>query len=186
MYRCRRHHHRRAWRGSRQAAVHGCAVHASDADRDVHVALGVRSGAALESRQGGAHPQLLRMALGAVGTERTVSTSLGTLEISDRIRDARARREPFRIVGRGTWLDAGQPCAATTRLDVGGLSGITRYEPGDFVLTARAGTTLGDIASATAEFGQWVTLDPPGGNDGTIGAVIATASYGPLASAYGT
>jgi glycolate oxidase FAD binding subunit len=116
----------------------------------------------------------------------SASLATGTAEIGDRIRDARARREPLRIVGRGTWLDAGQPCTATTRLDVAGLSGITRYEPGDFVLTARAGTTLGEIASATAEFGQWVTLDPPGGNDGTIGAVIATASYGPLASAYGT
>src|SRR5205085_7816433 len=34
--------------------------------------------------------------------------------------------------------------------------------------------------------GQWITLDPIGTDHSTIGATIATASAGPLASAFGT
>jgi glycolate oxidase FAD binding subunit len=107
-------------------------------------------------------------------------------EVSERIQEARAKREPLRILGSGTWLDAGRPCTASSRLDLSTLRGITRYEPGDFVLTARAGTTLRELKESTAAFGQWITLDPVGEETSTIGAVIATGSYGPLASAYGT
>ena len=107
-------------------------------------------------------------------------------QIAERIREARAHRETLRIVAGGTWLDAGRPCAPASRLDLSALTGITRYEPGDLVLTARAGTTLREIADATRAHGQWLTLDPHGDEAGTIGATIATASYGPLACAYGT
>jgi glycolate oxidase FAD binding subunit len=129
---------------------------------------------------------MARGSLGTRGTPVTVTADNGVAGLSERIREARARHEPLRIVGSGTWLDAGRPCPATSRLDISGLRGITRYEPGDFVLTARAGTTLREIAESTAAFGQWITLDPVGGESSTIGSVVATASYGPLASAYGT
>ncbi|HEX9483993.1 MAG TPA: FAD-binding protein [Gemmatimonadaceae bacterium] len=116
----------------------------------------------------------------------TSVTDEGVEHIADTIRAARARNEPLCIVGAGTWLDAGRPRADAARLDVSSLAGITRYEPGDLVLSARAGTSLADIAAATREHGQWLALDPPGSADGTIGATVATASYGPLASAFGT
>lgn len=116
----------------------------------------------------------------------SVATLNDVTRISDQVRDARTRREPLRVVGGGTWLDAGRPCPATARLAIAPLSGITRYEPGDFVLSARAGTTLNEIAEAARQHGQWLTLDPVGDAQGTIGATIATASYGPLASAFGT
>jgi glycolate oxidase FAD binding subunit len=63
---------------------------------------------------------------------------------------------------------------------------VTEYEPGDLTLTVRAGTALSDIARVTAHEGQWLTLDPSGSADGSLGATIATASAGPLASAFGT
>jgi glycolate oxidase FAD binding subunit len=52
-------------------------------------------------------------------------------------------------------------------------------------LTVRAGTTLSQITSITGERRQWLPLDPYGSADGTIGATVATASAGPLASSFG-
>ena len=109
-----------------------------------------------------------------------------TQDVAATITDAAARRTPVRIVGRGHWLDAGAPAMPATPLVLDALSGIVAYTPGDLTLTARAGTTLSDIAAVTAEHGQWLALDPFGTDDGTIGATIATSSAGPLAHAFGT
>ena len=106
--------------------------------------------------------------------------------IAEQIRVARGRGSALRIVGAGTWMDAGRPCAAAEQLEVGALSGVVSYEPGDLTLTAGAATPLAEIARITTAQGQWLTLDPPGASSGTIGATIATASAGPLASAFGT
>lgn len=106
--------------------------------------------------------------------------------VVDQIREARALGTPLRITGAGTWLDAGRSCEASHRLAIGHLEGITRYEPGDLTLTARAGTSLADIARATNAEGQWLTLDAHGSREGTLGATVATASAGPLSTAYGT
>jgi glycolate oxidase FAD binding subunit len=117
-------------------------------------------------------------------------TSVASLEsteaVAARVREARATRTTLRLVGRGHWLDAGRPVEASERLELRALSGITSYEPGDLTLTARAGTSLAEIGEATAREGQWLTLDPFGSRDGSIGATIATASSGSLASAFGT
>jgi glycolate oxidase FAD binding subunit len=106
--------------------------------------------------------------------------------VVDQIREARALGTPLRVTGAGTWLDAGQRCDAARRLELGPLKGITRYEPGDLTLTARAGTSLSEIARATNAEGQWLTLDAHGSSEGTLGATVATASAGPLSAAYGT
>lgn len=106
--------------------------------------------------------------------------------IAERVRDARAHGTPLRITGAGQWLTAGRPCDATHALDIGTLQGITRYEPGDLTLTARAGTSLAEIERATSAESQWLTPDAPGSSAGTLGATVATASAGPLASAFGT
>jgi glycolate oxidase FAD binding subunit len=58
------------------------------------------------------------------------------------------------------------------------------YVPGDLTLTARAGTPLSAIQREAAPHGQWLTLDPFG-KDGSIGAAIATGSFGPLAHHFG-
>ena len=106
--------------------------------------------------------------------------------VADRVRAARAARAPMRIVGGGHWLDAGRPCRADQDLLLGGSWGVMEYEPGDLTLTARAGTTLAHIAEVTRSEGQWLPFDPFGSRDGTLGATIATASAGPLASSFGT
>lgn len=108
------------------------------------------------------------------------------LAVAAAIRGARATATTVRIVGGGTWLDAGRPVRAATTLSLAALRGVTQYEPGDFTLSALAGTPLAEIAEVTAREGQWLTMQPHGSLDGTIGATIATASWGPLVSAYGT
>jgi len=110
----------------------------------------------------------------------------GVGALVDRVRDAAARRAALRVVGQGTWFDAGRPVLAQETISTRDLAGIIEYVPGDLTLTARAGTTLAEIVEATAAHGQWLALDPHGGDAGTLGATIATASSGPLATGFGT
>ncbi len=134
------------------------------------------------------------MADGARGANGTALTATPTRTapsptegLRDAIRDAIARRRALRVVGGGTWLDANRPVRAERTVAVGGDAGIVEYEPGDLTLTARAGTTLDEIARATSANGQWLALDPLGDPArATLGATIATASYGPLAHHFGT
>ena len=106
--------------------------------------------------------------------------------VRDLVLEARATGERIRIVGGGNWLDAGRPVNATRSIHLATHSGLVEYIPGDLTLTARAGTSLADIARATAAHGQWLAIDPFGSPDGTIGATVATASSGPLAHAFGS
>lgn len=107
-------------------------------------------------------------------------------DLREVVRGAIDRGTRLRIVGRGTWLDAGRPVADTQPVSLENLSGIVDYTPGDLTLTARAGTTLAEIASATAVHGQWLALTPWGGDAGSLGATAATASAGPMSGAFGT
>jgi len=106
--------------------------------------------------------------------------------LRERIVDAANRRVGLRVVGSGTWLDAGRPVRATETISTKELTGITEYVPGDLTLTARAGTTLSDIREATREHGQWLAMDPPGLPHSTIGATVATSSAGPLRTYFGS
>ena len=114
-------------------------------------------------------------------------TTTSTAEVRDRVREAVSHRRPLRIVGGGSWLDANRPVRGEATVVTSGDAGIVAYEPGDLTITVRAGTTLAEIARTTAAHGQWLTLDPHGDySRATIGATIATASFGPLAHHFGT
>jgi glycolate oxidase FAD binding subunit len=134
---------------------------------------------------------MARRAIGPLerGAERdrrvTTSVSQSAEAVGERVRDARNRGARLRIVGGATWLDAGRPVDSSERLSLAEQTGIVEYTPGDLTLTALAGTTLREIHDAVAGHGQWLALDPFGSNDGTIGATIATASAGPLATRFG-
>lgn len=106
-------------------------------------------------------------------------------EIASAVAGAARNERPLRIVGRGSWLDAGGAVQAADSLSLASYSGIVNYVPGDLTITVHAGTTLTEIATATGTHGQWLPLDPAGRGDGTIGATVSTGSYGPLASAFG-
>lgn len=95
-------------------------------------------------------------------------------------------RVPLRIVGGGSWLDAGAPVPARRGLSLASDRGIVAYVPGDLTVTVRAGTTLPELAGVLAAHDQWVALDPEGAERATVGAVVATDSHGPAAALYGT
>jgi glycolate oxidase FAD binding subunit len=106
-------------------------------------------------------------------------------DVVARVHAAAADHEPLRIVGRGGWLHGGRPVSATQRIELSALSGITEYSPDDFTMTVGAGTTLAEIDAAARAHGQWLPLDPAGDGTGSIGATVATASAGPLATGFG-
>jgi glycolate oxidase FAD binding subunit len=122
---------------------------------------------------------------GGAATLMTTAVTASAEAIRDRLRDASSRGAALRIAGAGTWLDAGRPTRSDETIATRELSGITSYVPGDLTLTARAGTTLGELREATAAHNQWLALDPFGSDEGTLGATIATGSAGPLAAAFG-
>ena len=106
-------------------------------------------------------------------------------DLSAVVREAAAARRALRVVGAGTWTAGGRPVSAAMTISVGDDRGIVEYVPGDLTLTARAGTRLAEIATATRAHGQWLPLDPWGGDAGTIGATVSTATSGPHAHATG-
>lgn len=106
--------------------------------------------------------------------------------VAELVRDAASAGDAVRIVGAGTWLDAGHAVHAKRTLSMADDRGIVAYSPGDLTITVRAGTTLAEIADALRAHDQWLALDPDGGDRVTIGATVATGSYGPAAVLYGS
>jgi glycolate oxidase FAD binding subunit len=110
---------------------------------------------------------------------------VSTESIAAAVRESFAAKRPLRIAAAGGWLDAGRPVRAEQQLSLREQSGVRAYVPADLTMTVGAGTSLSEIQAATRENNQWLPLDPYGSADGSIGATIATASAGPLASNFG-
>ncbi len=107
-------------------------------------------------------------------------------DLVDIVRDARAGAARLEILGRGTRRRLGRPVEAANAVDLSGLSGITLHEPSELVMTARAGTPLGEIAATLAASGQELAFEPiehtallghaPG--SGTVGGLVGVAAAG--------
>jgi glycolate oxidase FAD binding subunit len=108
-----------------------------------------------------------------------------TAELSERVREATARRTPLRIVGGDTKRFLGREAAGEV-LDTAGHAGIVSYDPAELVLTARAGTPLREIETALAEHGQRLPFEPPSfGEAATVGGTVACGLAGPARAASG-
>jgi glycolate oxidase FAD binding subunit len=96
-----------------------------------------------------------------------------------RIRKAAAARTPLRLCGGGTKDFYGQAlCGAV--LDTRAHAGIVAYDPGELVLSARAGTPLDEIEAAMLDAGQMLAFEPPHfGSGATLGGCLATGLSGP-------
>ncbi len=105
-------------------------------------------------------------------------------EIQESIRNA--ARSPLAITGRSTWKSAYRHASATRELSLWNHAGVHEYVPGNLTMTVRAGTTLSEIGEIASAENQWFPLDPFGDTAGTIGATIATCSYGSLVTGFGT
>lgn len=70
--------------------------------------------------------------------------------------------------------------AAGEPLDVSGHSGIVEYDPGELVLTCRAGSRLLEIEAVLEESGQHLPFEPPVfGDQATVGGTVACGFSGP-------
>ncbi len=108
-------------------------------------------------------------------------------EIAAILADASQLEKAVIPVGGGTSLALGNPPrAADFALSTRALSGVIDYEPTDLVLSVGAGARFGDVQAVLGEHGQRLPLDPAGGDDATIGGLIATARWGPLRHSAGT
>jgi glycolate oxidase FAD binding subunit len=123
------------------------------------------------------------MACETRGSMTAAATSVNPIQ--DLVLDAIESRTPLRIAGRSHWMDAGRPVDATRIASVASHAGVVDYVPGDLTITVRGGTTLEQIRAVTDAEDQWFPLDPHGSNEGTIGATLATGSFGPLAHGFG-
>ena len=108
-------------------------------------------------------------------------------EIAAFLRDRSSTGASVFIRGGGSKSGFGRPLRGDeTILDLSGLTGITLYEPGELVLTARTGTKLSEIAATVAGHGQCLAFEPPEfgalfGNDAasTLGGAVASGWSGP-------
>jgi glycolate oxidase FAD binding subunit len=80
--------------------------------------------------------------------------------VVDFVRASRADKAPFEIVSGGTRRSVGRPLAGLPMLDISGLSGVIKYEPGELILTAAPATPLAEINAVLGEKNQRLGFDP--------------------------
>lgn len=89
--------------------------------------------------------------------------------------------------GAGGWLNRGPVYDRDyILLSTAQMAGVIEYEPEDLTIGVQAGMPLHKLQHIVGANGQMVALDPPAHQDGTVGAVAALASAGPLRCLYGT
>lgn len=118
---------------------------------------------------------------------RVVAYPQSIEELSEMLKFAAA--EGWRIVpaGAGTWLEMGNRIAQFHLIvSTAKMQRVLEYEPADLTCTLEAGVALRAFNEQAAEHNQFIPLDPFGDARGTLGATVATASYGPLRCQYGT
>lgn len=115
-------------------------------------------------------------------------------DVVEAVRNARAERSAFEIVGARSKRSLGRATAAhTSVLDVSGIKGIVAYEPEELIITVLPGTSIVEIEAALAKKGQRLGFDPPDWGPllgapvglGTIGGAISADACGPARVRYG-
>ena len=107
-------------------------------------------------------------------------------EVLSAVQWALSEEEPLEIVGHGSKRGIGRPVQAAHTLDLSALSGVTLYEPEELILSAKAGTPLGEIEKLLDENRQQLAFEPmdygrlfgaePG--RGTIGGATPSFRFG--------
>jgi glycolate oxidase FAD binding subunit len=106
--------------------------------------------------------------------------------VVDRVEHARSRQLALDIRGGGTKVFYGGPPIGEP-LDVGGLAGISSYEPTELVVTVRAGTLLSHLEATLLEHGQCLPFEPPRfAPGGTVGGMVAAGLSGPARANLGS
>ena len=81
--------------------------------------------------------------------------------------------------GARTALNFGRPLASyDIALDLRGMHRVVEYVPDDITITVEAGITLRALQDTLLEHGQYLPVDPPPGEQVTVGGLLATARSG--------
>jgi len=105
--------------------------------------------------------------------------------LTERVVAASQSREPLQICGGGTKAFYGGIPRGVV-LDTRELAGITSYEPTELVVTALAGTDLGELEAELARGGQCLPFEPPRfATGGTVGGMVAAGLAGPARPSVG-
>lgn len=102
-----------------------------------------------------------------------------TKSLIDQVKSALDSNQPLAIEGGGGKRFYGrEPVGRPLRISE--HTGVVAYEPGELVMTVRAGTRLAEVEAALAEKGQVLPFEPPDhGRRATIGGVLACNLSGP-------
>lgn len=102
-------------------------------------------------------------------------------QIAQAVRAVRAAggRAAVRGTGSKSFLGRAEPPSLTV-IDATANRGILDYDPGDLVITARAGTPLADLDRELADQGQRLGFEPPRYGSDTLGGAIASGLSGPV------
>jgi glycolate oxidase FAD binding subunit len=95
-------------------------------------------------------------------------------ELQERVREARAAGGALAICGAGSkpWMP--RYLSGREKLSLRQYSGIISHDPGELVVTVKAGTPLAELEAALAERGQMLPMEAPDFNGGsTIGGAVA-------------
>lgn len=66
------------------------------------------------------------------------------------------------------------------------LDRVLEHEPADLTVAVQAGIALHALNEQLGRYGQFLPLDPPGGEAATVGGLLAANAWGPLRYAHGT
>ncbi|HQS09723.1 MAG: glycolate oxidase subunit GlcE [Rhizobiales bacterium 24-66-13] len=114
-------------------------------------------------------------------------------QIAEAVLAALGENKTLDVVGHGSKRGLGRASQTERTLDVSAVQGVTLYEPGELVLSARAGTPIAEIEALLGENGQMMAFEPmdygplfggPAGA-GSIGGVFACNLSGPRRISHG-
>ena len=136
------------------------------------------AGTGAQIRPGGPSDGVGGVVPACVATPTTLDQAAGVLQAAAGLNLAVVPR------GSGSTISWGLPPSRCDVIaDLSQLDRILEYAPGDLVVRAEAGVTLGQLAGVLAEKGQRLALDGPPG--ATVGGVVARNAAGPLRLRYG-
>jgi glycolate oxidase FAD binding subunit len=108
-------------------------------------------------------------------------------ELADILRDAASSGQTISLAGNSTKRRMAGPVEpADVAVTTISLRGVIQYEPRDLTIKVGAGLSWRELTGLLAENKQMVPLDPPFGDEATVGGVIAANVSGPRRRLYGT
>lgn len=108
-------------------------------------------------------------------------------ELSEMLSFAMSENLTVIPAGAGTWLNMGNPpVRAHLIISTSHMNRVREYEPADLTVTVEAGCPLYTFNQLATQHRQWIPLDPFGSESSTLGAIVATASSGPIRYGFGT